>query len=108
MPGCAAVNCSNRVDKGYRLFSFPEDKRGTKWVHNMRRDKWTPTTFSRLCEVHFEDSQFEAHPALMAGENLNRMQSQRFSMCPPPRHESTHLDENHCTRIVIKTQCLLK
>ncbi|XP_018392406.1 PREDICTED: THAP domain-containing protein 4-like [Cyphomyrmex costatus] len=27
----------------------------------MRRDKWTPTISSRLCEVHFEDSQFEAH-----------------------------------------------
>ncbi|KYQ49777.1 hypothetical protein ALC60_11125 [Trachymyrmex zeteki] len=37
MPGCAAVNCSNRVDKGYRLFLFPKSK------------------------VHFEDSQFEAH-----------------------------------------------
>ncbi|KYQ50209.1 hypothetical protein ALC60_10705 [Trachymyrmex zeteki] len=51
MLGCAAVNCSNRVDKGYKLFSFPKGKRGTKWVDNMRRDKWTPTISSRLCEV---------------------------------------------------------
>ncbi|XP_018311004.1 LOW QUALITY PROTEIN: uncharacterized protein [Mycetomoellerius zeteki] len=61
MLGCAAVNCSNRVDKGYKLFSFPKGKRGTKWVDNMRRDKWTPTISSRLCEVHFEDSQFKAY-----------------------------------------------
>jgi len=39
--------------KGFKLFRFPNDNRGAKWVQNMRRkDKWSPTGSSRLCEVH--------------------------------------------------------
>lgn len=64
MVGCSAPNCQNRSEKGYRLFSFPADKeRRLKWLINCRRDKWTPTSTSRLCEVHFESSQFEANRA---------------------------------------------
>jgi len=53
MPCCSAVNCSNRSEKGYKLFRFPKDDRGAKWVQNMRRgDKWSPTGSARLCEVN--------------------------------------------------------
>eukprot|EP00102_Acyrthosiphon_pisum_P020833 XP_016658043.1 PREDICTED: THAP domain-containing protein 5-like [Acyrthosiphon pisum] len=62
MPCCSAVNCSNRSEKGFKLFRFPKDDRGAKWVQNIRRgDKWSPTGSSRLCEIHFEKSQFESH-----------------------------------------------
>src|SRR5688572_8957393 len=60
MVGCSAPNCHNSTTKGVRLFGFPANKdRRKKWMINCRRDKWSPTSGSRLCEVHFEASQFE-------------------------------------------------
>ena len=61
MPCCSAINCNKRTEKNVRLFRFPKDKRGDKWVQNMRRGNWKPTDSSCLCEKHFEDSQFESH-----------------------------------------------
>ncbi|XP_041132901.1 52 kDa repressor of the inhibitor of the protein kinase-like [Polyodon spathula] len=59
MGGCSAPNCSNSTTIGKQLFRFPKDSvRMKKWVINCRRD-FIPTTCSRLCEDHFEPSQFE-------------------------------------------------
>ncbi|XP_041848102.1 uncharacterized protein si:ch73-382f3.1 isoform X1 [Melanotaenia boesemani] len=44
---------------GKQLFRFPKDPvRKKKWVVNCRRD-FEPTPHSRLCQDHFEQSQFE-------------------------------------------------
>jgi len=60
MGACTAPNCSNSRKNNVKLFRFPKDKvRREKWLQNCRRDKWTPTAHSELCEVHFEKSQFE-------------------------------------------------
>lgn len=59
MGGCSAPNCSNSTSIGKQLFRFPKDAaRKKKWVVNCRRD-FEPTPHSRLCEDHFEQSQFE-------------------------------------------------
>lgn len=64
MTGCAAMNCTNSSEKGFKLFSFPSDKvRREKWIHNMSRKNWSPTRYSRICEKHFEESQFEQRRA---------------------------------------------
>ena len=61
MVGCSAPNCHNRSEKGVRHFAFPADKdRRKRWLINCRRDKWIPTSTSRLCEEHFEATQFES------------------------------------------------
>ena len=52
MPGCAAPNCTSHSRKGVRLFLFPSNpQRRKQWLINCRRDKWTPSKHSRLCEV---------------------------------------------------------
>ncbi|XP_071579535.1 uncharacterized protein [Temnothorax nylanderi] len=57
MPACCAKNCRNRAEQGFRLFRFPRDKQ--------RKEIWSkqcntyPKENSRLCEFHFDDSQFE-------------------------------------------------
>uniref|UniRef100_A0A6B0UUE1 THAP-type domain-containing protein n=1 Tax=Ixodes ricinus TaxID=34613 RepID=A0A6B0UUE1_IXORI len=57
---CCAVGCSNSNRKGFRLFLIPREiKRRELWLAKIRRDKWTPTSGSRLCEAHFEESAFE-------------------------------------------------
>ncbi|XP_023671623.1 uncharacterized protein [Paramormyrops kingsleyae] len=59
MGGCSAPNCSNSTTIGKQLFRFPKDPvRMRKWVINCRRD-FVPTPCSRLCQDHFEESQFE-------------------------------------------------
>lgn len=59
MGGCSAPNCSNSTRIAKQLFRFPKDPiRKKKWVVNCRRD-FEPTPHSRLCQDHFEHSQFE-------------------------------------------------
>ncbi|XP_039284363.1 uncharacterized protein LOC120351386 isoform X2 [Nilaparvata lugens] len=51
MVGCSAPNCANKTEKGFRLSRFPtNEKRKAIWLQNCRRDKWKPTSNSRLCE----------------------------------------------------------
>ncbi|XP_047111730.1 THAP domain-containing protein 5-like [Schistocerca piceifrons] len=56
---CAANNCANRSGKttGISYFRFPLKKKEllSRWVANMRRDKWQPTQYSYICSFHFED-----------------------------------------------------
>ncbi|CAI6347194.1 unnamed protein product [Macrosiphum euphorbiae] len=57
---CSAVNCTNRSGQGVRLFRFPAQlERRQIWINNTRRTQWQPRETSRLCEVHFEENQFE-------------------------------------------------
>lgn len=54
MVACSAPNCTNRSENGIRLFRFPADAGvRKKWVINCRRDSWSPTNTSRLCEVSY-------------------------------------------------------
>lgn len=51
--------CSNSTRDGFRLYQFPKDeKRRKEWLIKCKRDKWSPTPTSKICEVHFEDDQF--------------------------------------------------
>nr|CAI5852610.1 unnamed protein product [Callosobruchus analis] len=60
MPGCAAVNCSNSAKKRFIMKHFPRDPvRRKEWLIKMRRDKWIPTDYSCLCEVHFSSEMWE-------------------------------------------------
>ncbi|XP_029635461.1 uncharacterized protein LOC115210846 [Octopus sinensis] len=66
MVGCSAPNCSNRAAKGgYKMKRFPADPAIRQiWINNVKRADWNwnpPANFRncRLCEVHFDDSQFE-------------------------------------------------
>ncbi|KAK0157029.1 hypothetical protein PV327_011449 [Microctonus hyperodae] len=80
MPSCAAVNCSNKREKGFRLFVFPRNlDRRAKWVQNMRRDNWTPTKGARLCEDEWEKLKPNAVPTLFDVPNPPPM------IDPPPR-----------------------
>ncbi|RZF35215.1 hypothetical protein LSTR_LSTR014009 [Laodelphax striatellus] len=68
--GCVAPKCSNNISKGYRLFRFPRDSaRREIWIQNCRLDNWKPTSTSRLCEAHFESSEWEAN-RIDGGMNL--------------------------------------
>nr|CAD7423989.1 unnamed protein product [Timema monikensis] len=65
MPGCTALNCTNSSKKGYKVYHFPTDEeRCLQWVQNLGRgESWVPTKHTCVCEVHFEESQFESHRA---------------------------------------------
>lgn len=64
MTGCVALNCTNRREKGFLLFSIPTNvERRKKWLQNLGREQWIPTKSACVCEVHFEASQFESRRA---------------------------------------------
>ena len=64
MPTCSAANCKNRHGDGVRLFRWPSaPERARLWLERCGRASsgWQPRRSSRLCEKHFDCSQFEEH-----------------------------------------------
>lgn len=59
MPGCAAVGCNNRSEKGYIMKCFPRDPKLRKiWQERVARADWEPSNNSFLCHVHFEPDEW--------------------------------------------------
>jgi len=55
MPGCVALNCSNRSENGFLLFSIPTNvERRKKWLQSLRREQWIPTKSACVCEVYVQ------------------------------------------------------
>ncbi|XP_047142298.1 peroxynitrite isomerase THAP4-like [Hydra vulgaris] len=60
MPGCAAVGCHNRPEKGFIMKCFSRnEKQRAIWTSKDKRLNWIPTNTSFLCEVHFDADQWE-------------------------------------------------
>lgn len=59
MPGCAAVGCNNRSEKGFIMKCFPRDPKLRKiWQDRVARADWEPSNNSFLCHVHFEPEEW--------------------------------------------------
>lgn len=64
MPGCAAIGCNNRSEKGYTMKCFPRDPNlRNVWKQRVGRADWEPSNNSFLCHVHFEASQWVVTPS---------------------------------------------
>ena len=53
--------CGNRSEHGAKMFSFPRNPvRRKLWMDNVNRFRpnWIPTNNSKICEVHFPDTDF--------------------------------------------------
>ncbi|XP_037528690.1 peroxynitrite isomerase THAP4 [Rhipicephalus sanguineus] len=62
MTGCCVPRCTSSHARGQRMFRFPRNcQRRKKWEAQVKRDCWHPTDSTKICELHFEDSQFEAN-----------------------------------------------
>ncbi|XP_053321801.1 THAP domain-containing protein 2-like [Spea bombifrons] len=63
MPVCAAINCTSRQTRGCgkSFHRFPHGRPDVlkKWVLNMRRDKYKPSSKAVLCSDHFEELCFD-------------------------------------------------
>lgn len=63
MPGCAAIGCNNRSEKGYIMKCFPRDPNLRKiWKERVARADWEPSNNSFLCHVHFEPEEWSILP----------------------------------------------
>lgn len=63
MPGCAAIGCNNRSEKGYIMKCFPRDPKLRKiWQERVARADWEPSNNSFLCHVHFEPEEWSILP----------------------------------------------
>ncbi|XP_060084262.1 uncharacterized protein LOC132563537 [Ylistrum balloti] len=66
---CVAYGCSTKYGDGFALHLFPTNadlcKMWTNFVQK-KRDKWDgPTTYSALCEKHFEDGSYPMKYAIL-------------------------------------------
>ncbi|XP_075458763.1 THAP domain-containing protein 1-like [Ascaphus truei] len=63
MPACAAINCRSRQTRGCgkSFHRFPHGRPDVlkKWVTNMRRDIFKPSSKAVLCSDHFEEFCFD-------------------------------------------------
>ena len=52
---CCAFGCQNRQRKpNTKFFRFPSNsKQRLRWILAVKRDKWTPDKYSRICSDHF-------------------------------------------------------
>ncbi|XP_073480066.1 THAP domain-containing protein 1-like isoform X1 [Aquarana catesbeiana] len=66
MTVCAANGCKNRLSKGCgkHFFRFPikNPEYLAKWLAVLRRDKWKPSIYSRLCSDHFTENDYMLRP----------------------------------------------
>ncbi|KAM3937290.1 THAP domain-containing protein 1-like isoform 1-T2 [Leptodactylus fuscus] len=66
MTVCAAKGCKNRLSKGCgkHFFRFPmkNPEYLAKWLAVIRRDKWKPSIYSRLCSDHFTEEDYMLRP----------------------------------------------
>ncbi|XP_068090332.1 THAP domain-containing protein 3-like isoform X2 [Hyperolius riggenbachi] len=63
MPACAAINCTSRQTRGcgksFHRFPHGRPEILKKWVINMRRDTFKPSSKAVLCSDHFEEYCFD-------------------------------------------------
>ncbi|KAG9486559.1 THAP domain-containing protein 1-like [Eleutherodactylus coqui] len=63
MPACAAINCTSRQTRGcgksFHRFPHGRPEILKKWVTNMRRDAFKPSSKAVLCSDHFEEYCFD-------------------------------------------------
>lgn len=63
MPGCAALGCNNRSEKGFMMKCFPRDPVLRQvWKERVSRSDWEPSNNSFLCHMHFETNQWLITP----------------------------------------------
>uniref|UniRef100_UPI00358F8F6E THAP domain-containing protein 2-like n=1 Tax=Myxine glutinosa TaxID=7769 RepID=UPI00358F8F6E len=61
LEGCCAIGCTNRSERGFKMYRFPADPGRKKiWENKVRRLRWKPTRGSFLCQKHFDAQQFES------------------------------------------------
>ncbi|KAK4289141.1 hypothetical protein Pmani_037873 [Petrolisthes manimaculis] len=61
---CAAYGCTSRFNKEnsptLTFHKFPKDgELLEKWLHNVRRENFTPSKHTRLCSKHFKEEDFD-------------------------------------------------
>ncbi|XP_068210920.1 uncharacterized protein Dlip2 [Palaemon carinicauda] len=112
MTGCSAFGCTNRAEKGSRLFRFPSNPERRKiWRNKVNRLRWEPSANSFLCEDHFEEDQIEnrridgkrklrwnAIPTLFSYRSLPKRRKPPVQRGLPDRHyeEYVRLDHAYC------------
>ncbi|CAH1406768.1 unnamed protein product [Nezara viridula] len=64
MVHCCAFGCSNSSEKGFSMKRFPSNPQRRKvWAAKVKRENWTPTNATRICEAHFTPDMFEQNRA---------------------------------------------
>ncbi|KAK3880934.1 hypothetical protein Pcinc_014584 [Petrolisthes cinctipes] len=59
---CCVPSCKESYDTGpaVAVFSFPKDETlASQWIRNIRRQDFSPTQHSRVCELHFNPQDVE-------------------------------------------------
>ncbi|XP_045465513.1 peroxynitrite isomerase THAP4-like [Harmonia axyridis] len=63
---CCAFGCSNDHKKGSNIhffrFPFKNPELLNKWISAVKRENWEPKAHSRICSVHFTESDYQIRP----------------------------------------------
>ncbi|XP_029907884.1 uncharacterized protein LOC115359502 isoform X1 [Myripristis murdjan] len=93
MGGCSATGCSSRNEKGKKLHCFPRDPvRREIWEKMVGRRNWKAHDRSRLCEDHFEESQYESRRM----DNLRKLKPNAIPT------KFTHFKKNKTLRQIVE------
>ncbi|XP_011864876.1 PREDICTED: uncharacterized protein LOC105560391 [Vollenhovia emeryi] len=107
MPGCAAVGCNNRSEKGYIMKCFPRDPKLRKlWQDRVARADWEPSNNSFLCHVHFEPEEWSitqtgrvrlkknAIPSIFTVTSTRKSPKKRIKLTNKKEYENDYMTES--------------
>ena len=61
VPRCQSGKGGKKVPPGVTKHIFPKDPQKLEmWIRAIPREEWTPTKYSVVCSLHFEDSDFKS------------------------------------------------
>ena len=68
MPSCVVVGCHEIGGKGKSFFCFPQDPQiKNSWIKRINRSNWMPSSHSKVCWKHFQDTDFAIPQAVFLG-----------------------------------------
>jgi len=88
-------------------FPFSRSTILKKWIHAVRRKNFKPTSASRICSVHFRDSDFVQNPALVVKKLKEDAVPSKFPSFPDHLQPKNRVERRSNNRNVCYNQIRL-
>ncbi|XP_045102505.1 THAP domain-containing protein 1 B-like [Portunus trituberculatus] len=75
---CCVPLCKGNYKSGPKvcLFSFPKEKKLARaWLHAIKRTDFTPTKYTKVCELHFRSEDIECETSFFDERTLTKVQA---------------------------------
>ncbi|KAL3881363.1 hypothetical protein ACJMK2_027812 [Sinanodonta woodiana] len=105
MVQCAALKCTVKSGQGLSMYLFPKEPHLRKiWTVKLKRDNFVPSDYTKLCERHFEKSQFVMNPEVVASVGFRPKSKMLVNGAIPTLFDLSDPKDKHGKRSLTQTQ----